>query len=316
MRGVTYWRPKRHADLVEEVERVGNIMMQDATRFDINYVDLAGYGLEVLNLADLDPANRSNAVGAALPALGLLPDKVLATKDDDDARRRLELNRQQIATLSLPIDPADRIRQLPIEPLDSFEMISALMVVIADGSTDGMKIADRLSAHAKSVDLSQWEGVGQGILLPESFNVVKLIGEFEKDGGEYVVTKSASSVGVESELPSSSRKLPGRIAAPRGIGDRCWQSGWRRRGGIDHKEQGTSRKGEGHNQAKADLWRAGFGSSARVYRFQLSLVGLRRNTLASDISEHFRVGQIEGTAPIPFRSGACLKRRPEQSRLS
>lgn len=288
-----------NVELAGAVQRVTDVVSGDRNRFEASHADLASFGIRAAEtLRDDRGITAEAAVGRALPALGLLPDRDLLSFDDDEIRRRLQLNRQQMETLTQPIDPAERIRQLPIDAVKSSALAGALLTSVRDGGVDRASIAAALDDRASLVDLSQWGDLGQGVMYPELFTVVKVIGDVDRTNGEAEVTKDRASIGVEFEIrpPASSYpdaslllevlRLGNGGREPEEIGVSVRKSRQ-----LPMKTRGTLRKKMSCGEPDSDL------PGPDVYQFRLSLVAHDGTTLGSDLSEHFRVGDVETTPP-------------------
>jgi hypothetical protein len=278
---------KSSPSAARDIDTVRAILLNDPDRFDVDTDDLPAFALEVQRLLAAGH-NESTVVGAALPVLGLLPDQDAAASDDfDDTRRRMELNAQQMESLSQSIAPADRIRNLPIDVAESPELVTALLEAVRDGTTDQRAIARRLADSPTAIDLSHWN-VELDAQRPERFDIMRLLGA-ERDDNEWTVTDDRPSLGVEFICEPAPRRFPDATLRldilALGAGD---EQGLVKR--IDKKSlpantRGTFRKQMSCGHDDADL-RPG------LYQIQLSLIAFDGSTLASKESEHFRVGEI------------------------
>lgn len=306
----------------DAVARVGELLLADPLRYETDHVGLAAFALQAAELVASGSIKEPEiAAGVALSEVGLLPDRNLLAGDEAEARRRLQLNGQQMDTLSEPIDPSDRIRQLPIEPAASPELIEALRSAVASGTTDRQQIAKVLAENSHTTDLSNWEGIGQGVLLPDSFRILKIRGDFEMEGGEHVVVKEAATIGVEFEVRPPADNFP--EASLRLDVLRLDETG---RNAEDAGVSVVKSKGL-PKQAKARITKKfTFGDrenelpGPNIYQFRLTLRAHDGTTLGEDVSEHFRVGDIETSTPeldtvesvleATVRSAAKFRQRP------
>jgi hypothetical protein len=287
-------------ELAEAVDRIGTLIRNDTGRFEIDDVELAAYGLRAAELARDESIGIAAAAGLALPAVGLLPDRGLDIADIDDTRRRLQLNDQQVDTLSLPIDPADRIRQLPIDPGSEPALAAALFDAIADGTIDRTSIALNLQERTEIVDLAAWQGLREGPPAPGEFIVVKFVGDIEQTSVENVVSKSTASIGVEficrppaGTIPDASLRIDVIVL---GDTDDAATTSFTKRSGLPQKARSTIRKRLTCGDSDADL-------PAGIYQLRLSLLAHDGTTLAQSESDMFRVGEVERQAtPAPVSS--------------
>ena len=288
----------KRSDLADAVAEVSELLLADRSRFDVSHRDLAAFALEAARIADGNPKGKvSDAVGAALPAVGLIPDRELL-EDPETANRRLQLNRQQMETLTQPVDPPERIRQLPIDLEKSGDLAGHLLDVIRDAGTDRYDIAAELGKRSGDVDLSRWEGVGEGVRTPDLFVILRLVGDFDDSTGESVVKKDTATLGVEYEIKPAPASYPDgslrlevlRLAAGSGEPEETGVVVVKKKG-LPRKSRSTMRKKVTCGGEDSDL------RGPEIYIFRLSLLSFDGTTIASFDSDYFRVGDVEESPP-------------------
>ena len=193
---------ERRLESEKERTKIIAIVRGDA-RFAVTEEPIAAY------LARLVDEPSREELGRALTELRLLPDSEIGDVASNELQARLIRNSQQIAALTEPAAPAERLRRLPLNPSapDNRQILEALQTVTADGTLDSGGLAHRLGEPAvlDQVDFSRWR-IDAIAARPDDFRVLQLIGDLTGDA-DPIVTKAVSSVGVKF----SCRPAPARI---------------------------------------------------------------------------------------------------------
>jgi hypothetical protein len=281
-------------DLAEVAREVIEVVREDP-RSDLTDRAVADY------LAAIATEPVADSIGTALPRLGLIPDRGLASLSAHDRGRRLLLNLRQLDILTELSPPAERVRKVPLDQTNrqDKEILRSVLDAVSDGSVDRFEIGRRLGdpRRRETVDFGKWRLELVSVLI-EELSVTKLIGDFD-NSTEPVVNKANASIGVQLRCRPAPASIVGleelRLEVLR-LGssvDELIETG----NDVVKKKRSLPRTMTPQWRMRVAIGDREGGLEEGLYRFQLRAMSAEGFELKRDLSEVFRVGPVGDEEP-------------------
>jgi hypothetical protein len=146
----------------------------------------------------------SETIGAALDALGLMPDRLLGDVEEDRIPRRIRQNHRTMEALTEPEPPAERVRRITEQLGDEASTVEgALINAVGDGVLDRHEIARRLARLG--VDLEVWRPKEETLSLTE-LEILALVGDISAEA-EPSLTKARAHIGIRYRMSPAAAEL-------------------------------------------------------------------------------------------------------------
>jgi hypothetical protein len=286
-------------ELGERADEVVTVLRGDG-RFSISDEAIAAY------LARLVQDPTTEELGRALTEARLLPDSRLGEVAGDELKSRLIRNAQQIAALTEPAAPVERLRRLPLDPRadENEAILDALRIAIADGTLDPGELTRRLDVNPlrDEVDFSRWR-IDAVSSRPEEFRVLQLIGDLTGNA-DPLLTKATASVGIKFRCKPAPERIEGLESLTLEVVRIGEREGELFETGYEASKRRLPKSSDSQWKIKIDS--EGIDERGGAFCFRLRAWSEDNALVAEALSPHFRIGDEPPESPPQITAAASI----------